>query len=511
MNDAEIRLQVKVDGNTATTTANRIGKAFDDAGKKISAVGKSITTKVTLPIIGLGVYAVKSASDLNENINKTEVAFKDAADEVKAFAKTTLKTYGISESAALDMASLFGDMGTAMKLDTKTAAKMSKKLVGLAGDMASFKNISIERAQVALAGIYTGETESLKSLGIVMTEVNLEEYARTQGIKKSVREMTQAEKVQLRYNYVLEQTVNAQGDYERTAQGTANLTRTATENFKELSADLGQQLLPIVNKLLTGLIGLVDWFKNLDEKQKQTILTVLGMVAAVGPLITIVGNLTTGIGMATKAIGLFAGNPTLLMLGLMAAAIAVIVVEVLKVKKAMDETKKATDDMIQTVTSVIKSKQKVVEKVIESTNQEAKDFLIKSEKASLASYQSRLKSLDAEIANAKKNPIGWLFVKDSYSKQRQALVDSINASKKSLASLSQAARFKDGTNYVPQNGLAFLHKGEAVIPKNVADDYRNMSNNVTNNFNIDKLDVRSDNDINLIAEQLYYLQKKAVV
>lgn len=511
MNDAEIKLQVKVDGSTATTTANSISKSFENAGKKITEVGKSITTKITLPIIALGVYAVKSASDLNENINKTEVAFKDAADEVKAFAKTTLKTYGISESAALDMASLFGDMGTAMGQDTKQAAKMSTSLVGLAGDMASFKNISIERAQTALTAIYTGETESLKALGVVMTEANLQEYALTKGIKKNISKMTQAEKVQLRYNYVMDQTVNSQGDYARTSDGTANLTRTATENFKELSAQLGTELLPIVNKILTKLIDLTDWFKNLDEEQKKTILTILGIAAAIGPLITVVGTLTKGIGLMSNAMGLFIANPTMLALAAMAVALGVIVVEVLKVKKAMDETKAATESMLAVTASVIKAKQEVVQRVIESTNQEAKDFLIKSEKASLASYQNRLKALNEEIANAKKNPIGWLFVKDSYTKQRQALVDSITASKRSLESLNASAKFKKGTNYVPQDGFAYLHKGEAIIPKNAADDYRDMSSNVINNFNIDKVNVRNDNDINLIAEQLYYLQKKAVV
>ncbi len=459
----------------------------------------------------MGTYAVKSASDLNENINKTEVAFKDASDEVKAFAKTTLKTYGISESAALDMASLFGDMSTSMGLTTKQSAKMSKKLVGLAGDMASFKNISLDRAQTALAAIYTGETESLKALGIVMTETNLQEYARTQGIKKSVSEMTQAEKVQLRYNYVLKQTTNAQGDYARTSDGTANLTRTATENFKELSAEMGKELLPLVNQLLTKAISLVDWFKNLDDSQKKTILTILGIVAAAGPLLSILGNLTTAIGGMSKALGLFIGNPTLLALAAMAVAIGVIVVEVLKVKKAMDETKKATDEMLNSVASIIKSKQTVVQKVIESTNQEAKDFLIKSEQASLKAYQDRLKALDADIAQAKKNPIGWAFVKDSYMKQRQALVDSIASSKNSLNALSNGARFKKGTNFVPQDGYAYLHKGEEVIPKNKARDYKEMSNITNNNFAIDSLNVRNDNDINLIAEQLYYLQKKAVV
>ena len=128
------------------------------------------------------------------------------------------------------MASLFGDMGTSMGLPTDAAAKMSMSLTGLAGDLASFKNLSLDEVQTALAGVFTGETESLKRLGIVMTETNLDAYALANGFGKTTNEMTQAEKVQLRYAYIMEMTKNAQGDYARTADGTANSIRTFQES-----------------------------------------------------------------------------------------------------------------------------------------------------------------------------------------------------------------------------------------------------------------------------------------
>ena len=123
------------------------------------------------------------------------------------------------------MAALFGDMGTAMGQTPAEAAKMSESLVGLAGDLASFKNIGIEEAQTALKGIFTGEGESLKSLGVVMQDSTLEAYAMATGQKKAYDEMTQAEKVALRYAYVMDATKNAQGDFARTSGGTANQLR----------------------------------------------------------------------------------------------------------------------------------------------------------------------------------------------------------------------------------------------------------------------------------------------
>ena len=135
---------------------------------------------------------------------------------------------GLAQQTALDTAALFGDMGTSMGLTKNEAADMSKALTQQAADLASFKNMNIDEVTTALNGVFTGETESLKRLGVVMTETNLERYAQEKGINKSLKAMTEAEKVQLRYNYVMEKTKNATGDYERTGGGFANQLRTMT-------------------------------------------------------------------------------------------------------------------------------------------------------------------------------------------------------------------------------------------------------------------------------------------
>jgi hypothetical protein len=167
--------------------------------------------------------------------------------------------------------------------------------VGLAGDLSSFKNIGIEQAQTALAGIFTGETESLKKLGIVMTEAALQEYAYAQGIRTKVADMGQAEKVKLRYNYVLEKTKNAQGDFERTGGGAANQMRIFQEVLKELGASLGAVILPAFTKIITTVNGWLKSFNNLSEGTKTTIVVVAGLAAAIGPLLVVVGALASAI------------------------------------------------------------------------------------------------------------------------------------------------------------------------------------------------------------------------
>ena len=142
-------------------------------GRDMNRVGTNLSTTLTLPILGVAAASVKMASDMEESINKVNVAFGDSSKQVQDFSDTTLEAFGIAKADALEMAALFGDMGTALGFSQSEAATMSQTLVGLAGDLASFKNIGVGEAQTALAGIFTGETESLKRLGIMTTEATL--------------------------------------------------------------------------------------------------------------------------------------------------------------------------------------------------------------------------------------------------------------------------------------------------------------------------------------------------
>lgn len=283
-------------------------QAFDkklaDVGKTMSDIGGKMSMFVTVPVVAGFTAMFNSASDFNESINKVDVSFGDNADEVKAWAKTTLKSFGIAEGSALDMAALFGDMGTSMGLTNQEASNMSTNMVGLAGDLASFKNVQLDVAKTALAGIFTGETESLKKLGIVMTEANLEQFALTQGYEKSYKELSQAEKVQLRYAYVTAMSKNAVGDFARTSDSSANATRTMQESIKEASASFGQALLPIITPLIIKLTELAQWFGSLDEGTKSLIIGVGLFAAGVGPLLTVLGTLAT---LVSGAIALYAG------------------------------------------------------------------------------------------------------------------------------------------------------------------------------------------------------------
>lgn len=275
-------------------TANKASSRLSKIGTGLEKVGGKLTTHVSLPLLTAGTASFKFASDLNENINKTDVVFKENAQTVLDWSKTALDKMGMCQSSALEMASKFGDMGSSMGLTSQKTMDYSMNLTQLAADMASFKNISIERADAALTGVYTGETEALKGLGIVMTQTNLQQFAENQGIHKKIQNMTQAEQVQLRYNYVMSVTKDAQGDFARTSDQAANATRTFWESTKELGATIGDELLPMVTPLINKANEMIKSFSKMDEGTKGLIVN-LGLVGiAIGPVLSTVGK---GIGL----------------------------------------------------------------------------------------------------------------------------------------------------------------------------------------------------------------------
>jgi hypothetical protein len=318
----EVEIGAKIEGlltelKKAKKGLSGIGVAADKlvgklkrVGEKMSKIGKSMATYLTLPLAAIAGASIKMASDFTESLNKVDVAFKESSKQVREFAKTTLKTFGIAQGTALDMAALFGDMATSMGVPTDKAATLATELVGLAGDMSSFKNIGIKEVTTALNGVFTGETESLKRMGIVMTIANLKTFALTQGMNDNIEAMTQAQKIQLRYAYILSVTKNAQGDFQRTSAGSANQMRIFTESVKELSVSFGKILLPLFTKIITQVNKVIKGFTSLSPATKKIIVVVATLAAVLGPLLialgflstTLIPALITGFGMLVSAV-----------------------------------------------------------------------------------------------------------------------------------------------------------------------------------------------------------------
>lgn len=284
MSEERIHVRLVLDGREYETGLNRAGQATKSFSDTIQGVAEKLTLFATTTLALVGTQGIKTAMDLEESMNKVEVAFGSASKSIIDFSKTTTDTLGISQGAALDMAGTFGDMATGMGITQEQAAEMSKRLVQLAGDLASFKNIGIEQAQTALNSVFTGETESLKLLGVVMTEANLQAFALANGISKKVQQMTEAEKVSLRYAFVIDKTKNAHGDYARTADGATNATRTMQERFKEVTGEIMATLLPAYTRLVQGINEILKATSQLSPQMKTLVAVIGGIVAIAGPV-----------------------------------------------------------------------------------------------------------------------------------------------------------------------------------------------------------------------------------
>lgn len=265
-----------------------------DAGEKVKNVGASMTQYVTVPLVAGFTVAGKAASDYEENLNKLDVAFGSNSESVRNFTDNALESYGLSKVAASDAAASFGALGKGIGLTDDQAAQTAITLTGLSADLASYFNTGTDESAKALEGIFTGESEALKRFGVVMNDTNLEQFAADQG--KVWKEMDQTEKTMLRYEYVLSKTNDAQGDYSRTSDGTANSFKTLKGALQDLATAIGTQLLPIITPIVRKITELIKKFSNLP-KPVQKVITVIGLVvAAAGPLLMIIGGIISAIG-----------------------------------------------------------------------------------------------------------------------------------------------------------------------------------------------------------------------
>jgi hypothetical protein len=267
---------------TDTGMSNAFGKIGGSALKLGAIIGG-----------GLGIVgAIKksydfatSASDLSEAQNVLQTTFKTSGKEIEAWTNTTTKSAGISKTNSTQWAGFMGAMLKSSGVSEKASGDMSKSLVQLTGDMSSFYNVSTSDMWEKLRSGISGETEPLKAIGINMSVANLEAYALATGIKKTYKDMSQGEQTQLRYNYLMKVTADAQGDFGKTLSTSfANQVRVAKLGMEDMGRSIGTKLLPLFQKGVT--------FINDHMPQIQKVIDVTMMV--IGKAFELVGIYVKG-------------------------------------------------------------------------------------------------------------------------------------------------------------------------------------------------------------------------
>lgn len=262
----QIGLDLVVNENGFKKSISGIEKLAKKAGGALAA---AFAVK---KLVEFGKQCVELGSDLEEVQNVVDVTFPKMTSQVDTFSKNAAASFGLSETMAKKFTGTFGAMSKAFGFSEKQAYDMSTTLTGLAGDVASFYNLSQDEAYTKLKSVFTGETESLKDLGVVMTQSALDAYAMSNGFGKVTAKMSEAEKVALRFAFVQEKLSGAAGDFARTSDSWANQTRILRLQFDSLKATLGQGLInvltpviKVINTLVGKLMTLANAFKAFTE------------------------------------------------------------------------------------------------------------------------------------------------------------------------------------------------------------------------------------------------------
>lgn len=253
-------------------------KSTDAFSRLAKAIGLVMIARKALDTIKTGI---DYASDLAEVQNVVDVTFGSATEAINSWSKECLAAYGMNEVSAKRYAGTIGAMLKSSGLAGDAIVDMSKDMVGLAGDMASFYNLDLETAFEKIRSGISGETEPLKQLGINMSVANLEAYALSQGITTAYNEMSQAEQVMLRYNYLMSTTADAQGDFARTQDSYANQTRLLSESWLEFTGIMAEQLLPVLTTIVSWLNNIVAF---LTENADMVSAVLVGLATTVGIL-----------------------------------------------------------------------------------------------------------------------------------------------------------------------------------------------------------------------------------
>ena len=277
--------------DTVEDTMDGAEKSVSGTAAKIAkAIGSAFVVK---QVIEFGKAAVGVASDLNEAQNVVDTTFGDGSVKIDEWAKNAAEAFGESKLQAKQFTSTLGAMFKSMGVGQADMEEMSMSLAGLAGDMASFRNLDPTEAFEKLRSGISGETEPLKQLGINMSVVNLEAFAMSEGITKSYQEMTQAEQATLRYQYIMSATADAQGDFANTSDSLANQQRILQLEIQTLAAEIGNDLMPIAQGAIEIARNGVEWVT--EHKDALEKLTAVGLALWGRGLLTVaVGAAATG-------------------------------------------------------------------------------------------------------------------------------------------------------------------------------------------------------------------------
>lgn len=330
---------------------NKVGK-IGQLGQKFTAIGQQITLGVTLPLAAAGTAAYMMAADFEDAIGATTQIFKEASDAVQGWANSLPTYYGIAKKEALEYSNMMGSMLKNIGgLTDQEASKQSAKLIELAGDLTAMYGGTTADAVRALTGALKGNNTMLDNYGMAANDALVKAKALEMGLISQGSEMSLAAKQAATLALIYEQAGAATGQAAREANGASGSMRAFKTEIKNLTTELGENLLPIITPITQKLRDLIAGFRDLSPEVKQTIVTVGLAVAAIGPLLVVVGGIMQAIPTVVAGLGAFKvalvalTGPIGLVVAGIAGIIAVVVSQWDKIKPYIQGTIKWFQDL----------------------------------------------------------------------------------------------------------------------------------------------------------------------
>lgn len=353
------RIKVTADTQEAQSNLSKL----KSTGESLSGVGKALMP-LSGAIAGVGLASIKASADAGEMQSKFKTVFGEISKEAENWANTYADAIGRSKYEVQEAIANQADLYTGMGMTSKEALELSKNATSLAYDLASFNNTTDSQAIEAMTKAMMGETESMKMLGVNLSETIMEQSEFVKSTGKSWKEMTLAEKATARYHEALKQSPNAFGDAERTAMSFTNQMKAMKGNFEELGVAIGNTIVPLLEPLVIQFNNMLSGITKLAEENPKlvgTLVAVAGALAVIPPILFLVGK-----GMALFA-GLSAGAVTAI--GVAVGALAVLGTAFLPLEEIIPSvTEKFGSFMSNLVTKIVEKLPEFTAKAIEIIN-----------------------------------------------------------------------------------------------------------------------------------------------
>ena len=349
VDDEKALASLKKTDQEAYKVSNALNK-INDTGKKISEVGKSLTPKLTLPIVALGGASFKMAADMQDSVGAVEKVFDNSSTSILNWAKQLPAYFGISNAQALEQASIMGSMLKNIGGQTEeVAAQQTQTLIQLAGDLSAMYGGSTEDALNSITSALSGNNQAMKKYGTAVLDADVKQKAFELGLYSGTGAMSAQAKQAGTLAIIMDQTSDAQGQAARESDQASGSMKEFATTIKNLSTDIGEVLLPIVTPMIQKVSEGIQKFSDLDDKTKKIIVVVALLLAGLGPLLMIVGSaisLFASLSVIAGTLGITVGALVAPILLVIAAVVAIIAIGV-ALWKNWDKIKEVASNLWQ--------------------------------------------------------------------------------------------------------------------------------------------------------------------